>query len=435
MIMNKKFIPLIAASSVLVLAIIANIITANVNVYDLPLISRKDIPSTNDAESLYAAAQQRLEATSAELSEAESRLEEKKKEVGGIQERVDALNASIEKLKEQNAGIEELAERYEKCLAEADRLNSDWSVYSNMKLGNIDANYDVNNLRANQKNSNIYSAIGNYTGFFGKLLSDSLDTSIYNGFDKIIAAVNLMTNTVNEHIYNADALISKIKTKISNTKAIMSEDLAGEQLLFEIELFESVYFGNDDLFEEERKQLVYELNYAKVIVDAVYPIYEMMLSDSSDNSQFLIRLKNKSITAENYLNLICRSESELLTKEQISVIVRDAYKLFPMIADVITDRTYLYKDVVTTGPIYANPYKVYYVRKTYKNIFILMQYNAGASTPVNSYYYTPQGSLIYAESNGSVVCMMNGEAVYSSNEQRTDSIISAAESAYKKHAL
>lgn len=194
-----------------------------------------------------------------------------------------------------------------------------------MKLTHIDANYDTNNLRANQNNSNLYSVIGDFTGFFGQLLSSSMDTSVYNGFDKIIAAVDVITNTVNEHIYKADMLLSKIQTEIAATETLITEDFSGERLLFEIELFESAYFGNDDLFEAERKELVYELSYSKAVLDAVYLVYEMMLSNSTDNSDFLLRLKNKSIEIGNYMYSIYKSEDELLTAEEIGEITYNAY--------------------------------------------------------------------------------------------------------------
>lgn len=51
-------------------------------------------------------------------------------------------------------------------------------------------------------------------------------------------------------------LLAKIQAKIDSADSLLNTEIEGDNLLFEVELFESAYFGKDDLFEEERKALV-----------------------------------------------------------------------------------------------------------------------------------------------------------------------------------
>lgn len=436
----KKFLPLIITSSVLVLAVTANIVTACIDVNNLPAISYEDVPSDDKAYAEYQTAKQNYDSINMQVSEIDTRISEKQKEVDKYENMVDELSTSIDDLKNMQSEISSFTEKYDRCLAEAQRLDAVWSVYRDMDISHIEANYDANNLRANQNNSNIYSVIGDYTGVFGQALSNQMDTNIYKGFDKIIASVNTITNTVNEHLYKADLLLSKIKTKIESADNLVTEELSGEKLLFEMELFESAYFGKDDLFETERKELVYELSYSKAVLDAVYPIYEIMLSDCSENTSFLNTLKNRSIQLENYLYSIYKSDSELLTDDEIAEITKNAYQLIPMICDVAIDPSYLYKGIRTVGPDYistggfmSSPDTLYYGVKNNNYIFMIRQYANKSDTPHKAFYYAPNGSLIYAEYKGNVVCLLNGEVVYSSDVSRTDTIIQTAENDYNKY--
>ena len=434
----KRFLPLIITSAVLVTAIIANIIVACIDVTDLPAITYNDMPDTDAAYSDYQTAQQKYDEKTAKIDELDSNINKKQVEIDGYQDKISDLNASLDELRSQQSETADIAERYGECVAEAQRLYDMWSVYSDMKITHIDANYDTNNLRANQNNSNLYSVIGDFTGFFGQLLSSSMDTNIYNGFDKIIAAVDTITNTVNEHIYKADMLLSKIQTEIAAAKTLITEDLSGERLLFEIELFESAYFGNDDLFETERKELVYELSYSKAVLDAVYLVYEMMLSDSSDNSDFLIRLKNKAIEIEDYMYSICTPEDELLTAEEIGEITYNTYQLFPMICDVMFDPSFLYKDVrtvnhnVSYGLGVGDKMKQGIKNESYT---FAMRLNDVRNEEIHtSYYFSPDGQPVYIEDHAAQVCLINGEVVYTNwDERMTEEIIEEAKEFYEKY--
>lgn len=438
---KKKFVPLIITSAVAVLAIIANIITACTDVENLPEITYDDIPASESADSEFQAAQANFNSVKELLDDANDSLTSKQKEGEQYRNKIEQLDSTIEQLKAEQTDSAELIDRYDKCLKEAKRLSDQWSVYKDMNIEHVNANYDVNNLRANQNNSNIYSTIGDYTGIFGQVLSSSMNTNIYNGFDKIIAAVDTLTNTINEHLYTSDILLSRIKAKISAVETLLYTGLNGEQLLFEMDLFESAYFGKDDLFETERVQLVHELCRSKEVVDASYTIYQMMLSNCSENSDFLSDLKRTSECLQSYIDVLSRSSDELLSEEEIAEVFANAYQLIPMICDVTTDPTFLYKGVriveqkVSNGIGYT-PDRLYQGIKTGSSgnyTFCLRQYEKGGTTPIREFYYSPSGELLYGVENGDKVCLVNGSIVYTNDDFSAWSIIDSAENAYNKY--
>lgn len=63
----KGFIPLIITSAVLILAIIANIITACIDVDNMPVISYNDVPSTEQAYTELESAQKEYNSAQSEL--------------------------------------------------------------------------------------------------------------------------------------------------------------------------------------------------------------------------------------------------------------------------------------------------------------------------------------------------------------------------------
>jgi len=227
---NKKFLPLIITSAVAVLAVTANIITACTDVENLPEITYDDIPVSDNTRSEFQSAQENFNSVKERLDDVNDRLTGKQEEAEQYKNKIDQLDSSIEKLKAEQSDSAELIDRYDKCLKEAQRLSNQWSVYQDMNIEHVNANYDVNNLRANQNNSNIYSTIGDHTGLFGQVLSSSINTNIYNGFDKIIASVDTLTNTINEHFYTSDLLLSRIQSKISAAETLLNADLSGDQL-------------------------------------------------------------------------------------------------------------------------------------------------------------------------------------------------------------
>lgn len=438
----KKFIPLIISSSFLFLAATANIIMFITDSDHLPSISYKDIPDSEAAYSDYQTAQKNYDNISTRVSELDQIITQKQEEKASSKKELEELNAAVEELKEMQSGYSDITERYEKCLKEAQRLGDMWDVYQEMDLSHVEANYDANNLKRNQKASNIQSVIGDYTGIFGQAFADMLASNTYRGYDKVVACVNSITETANEHLYKAELLLSKIKTKTKIGDALLSGELKGERLLFEIELFESAYFGKDDLIEQERKELVYELDYTKAVLDAVYPVYEMFLSDCNDNSQFLIVLKNKSIEIENFLNSVSKSDSERLSKEQIGEITKTVYQIIPYIYD-LSDRAnivVMFPDVnivgpkrIPTGGFLSKPDTLYYAEKDYKYTFAIAQYGDAASTPTKLFYYDHNGNPLYLRYKNNIVCVLDGEVVYSSDEARTNSIVQTAKDDYNSY--
>ena len=438
----KKFLPLIISSSVLALAATANIIIFNTDVDHLPEITYEDIPASEAAYYDYQTAQKNYDNISASISELDQIISQKQEKKAYSKKELEELKEAVEELKEKQSGYSDITERYEKCLTEAQRLGDLWAVYRKMYLSHVEANYDANNLRRNQKASNIQSVIGDYTGIFGQAFADMLASNTYRGYDKVIACVNGITETANEHLYKAELLLSKIKTKTEIIDALLSGELKGERLLFEIELFESAYFGKDDLIEQERKELVYELDYSKAVLDAVYPVYEMILSNCDDNSQFLIILKNKSIEIENFLNFVSKSDSERLSKEQIGEITRTVYQIIPYIFD-FSDRANLgvmFTDVnivgpkrISTGGFLSKPDTIYYAEKNYKHTFAIAQYGDSASIPTKLFYYDYNGNPLYVKYKNNIVCMLDGEVVYSSDEAKTNSIVQTAKDDYNKY--
>lgn len=441
MAVNKKFLPLIITSAMAVLAVTANIVTACTDVENLPAITYDDIPASEEARSEYESAQENYNSVKKRMDEVNDRLTSEQEEMAQYKDDLDRLDSSIEQLKSQQADSAELIDRYDKCLKEVQRLSSRWSVYHDMKIEHVNANYDANNLRANQNNSNIYSTIGDYTGIFGQVLSSSISTNIYNGFDKIIAAVDTLTNTINEHFYTSELLLTGIQSKIDSAEALLNKDLSGEQLLFEIDLFESAYFGRDDLFEKERVELVHEMCYSKTMIDAAYTIYQMLLSNSTDNSDYLSDLKQTSDVLQSYIDAIAKSSDELLSAEEQGEIISNAYQLIPMICDVLTDPTYVYKDVRLVEQRVSNGFgnvadRLYQGIKTKTGsnyTFCLRQYERGSTVPNREYYYSPSGKLLYGVENNDKVCLVNGEIVYSTDDFSAWSIVDSADSAYSKY--
>ena len=438
---NKKFIPLIITSAVAVLAVTANIITACTDVENLPEITYDDIPVSDNAHSEFQSAQENFNSVKERLDDVNDRLTGKQEEAEQYKNKIDQLDSSIEKLKAEQSDSAELIDRYDKCLKEAQRLSDQWSVYQDMNIEHVNANYDVNNLRANQNNSNIYSTIGDHTGLFGQVLSSSINTNIYNGFDKIIASVDTLTNTINEHFYTSDLLLSRIQSKISAAETLLNADLSGDQLLFEMDLFESAYYGMDNLFETERVELVHELCYSKVVVDASFFIYRMLLSNSNDNSDFLSDLKSTSEVLQSYIDAIAKSPDEFLSAEEQGEIIANSYQLIPMICDVMTDPTYVYKDVRLVeqrvsngfGNVSDHLYQGIKTKTGSSYTFCLRQYERGSTTPNREYYYSPSGELLYGVENGDRVCLVNGNIVYSSDDFSAWSIVDSAENAYNKY--
>lgn len=437
----KKILPLIISSSVLALAATANIIIFNTDVDHLPEITYEDMPASEAAYYDYQTAQKNYDNISASISELDQKISQKQEKKASSKKELEELNAAVEELKEKQSGHSDITERYEKCLTEAQRLGDLWAVYREMNLSHVEANYDANNLRRNQKASNIQSAIGDYTGIFGQAFADLLASNTYKGYDKVIACVNSITETANEHLYKAELLLSKIKTKTEIIDALLSGELKGERLLFEIELFESAYFGKDDLIEQERKELVYELDYSKAVLDAVYPVYKMFLSNCNDNSQFLIILKNKSVEIENFLNSVSKSDGERLSKEQIGEITKTVYQIIPYIFD-LDDRSnivLMFPDVNIVGPkrisngFLSKPDTIYYAEKDYKYTFAITQYVDSASTPTKLFYYDHNGNPLYVQYKNNIVCLLNGEVVYSSDEAKTNSIVQTAKDDYNKY--
>ncbi len=430
----KGFIPLIITSAVLILAVIANIITACIDVENMPVISYNDVPSTEQAYIELESAQKEYNSAQSELKSIDSEIKNVQGNIDYFNNRITNLNTEIEELNSRYASIAEINERYKKCLAEAQRLNDKWSVYRDVKLECMTSNYDANNLRANQNNSNIYTTVGEHTGFWGSLLADQLNTSIYRGYDNIINSVNIITETANVHLYNADMLLAKIQAKIDSADSLLNEEIEGDNLLFEVELFESAYFGKDDLFEEERKALVYELDYSYNVLRCIYPVYEMMLTDCQDNSQFLIRLHNKIVEIENLLYAISESESEMLSEEEKGEIAKDVYGLIPGVCDVITDGSHLTKGIRTISPLAGN--KFYRSMKNESYFFLMRQYDYGNKTPIKEFYFNPDGNLIYAQSGGDIICRdleYNIVLYRSCSEERCNAIIQDAQFSYQRN--
>lgn len=441
-ILKNKLI--IIPSGILVLAIIANIIVACINVDNLPSIDYSDVPETNSAASEYSAAKEKNDNINSEAEKINKQIAEKQNTVNSLEEQINELNTLIEEMKLGQGAASVLEERYEKCEEEARRLLDNWSVYREMSLDQITANYDSNNLRSNQNISNIYSVVGEHTGFLGGMLSQSIDRSIYDGFDKVIAAVDSMTVTANEHLNQAALLLSRIKSKISFIDPILAENLNGEELLFEVELFESAYYGNDDLFETERKELVHELSYSKAVLDALYPVFQMMLSKSDTNTEFLNKVLNQKADMGNYINSISKTGDDLLSPEEIGEITYSVYQLFPEICEITTDPTYSYKDVeirttnVSNGFGYK-PDELYqgYKYKSYneKCTFMLRQRDKSSGTVNKEFYYSPDGNLLYGKTGYRVVCLDgNGHILYTNvTEAQAEEIVSESKEMYLQY--
>lgn len=440
----KNNLPVIIPSGILVLAIIANIIVSCINVDDLPGIDYSDVPETNSAASEYSAEKEKNDNINSESEKINARIAEKQNTINSLEEQISELNTLIEEMKSGQGAAAALEERYEKCAEEAQRLSDNWSIYREMSLDQITANYDSNNLRYNQNISNVYSVVGEHTGFLGGLLSQSIDRSVYDGFDKVIAAVDSMTVTANEHLNQAALLLSRIKSKIRFIDPILAENLSGEELLFEVELFESAYYGKDDLFETERKKLVYELSYSKAVLDALYRVFRMMLSESDTNTDFLEKMLNQKTDIGNYINSISETGDDLLSAEEIGEITYSVYQLFPEICEITTDPTYSYKDVEIRTTNVSNgfgskPDELYqgYKYKSYseKCTFMLRQRNKSSGTVNKEFYYSPDGSLLYGKTGYRVVCLDGkGNVLYTNvTDSQAEEIVSEAKDMYSKY--
>ncbi len=432
----KNFTPLIITSSVLVIAVIGNIIMANVDINDLPAIDH-DIRSTDDAQAAVQTAQAEYDGANSELVRINAELSEKQNTANQLKNQISGLQDGIKDIDEKQGDMKALQERYDKCIAEAKRLSNDWAVYKDMQVYQVDANYDSNSLRYIQNIANIYSSVGDMTGFWGNLLSDSITTSAYSGFDGIIAAVDMMTATANEHLNSASLYISKINSKIDSADTLLTEELSGENLLFEVELFESSYFGKDDLFEEERKSLLRDLEYSHAVLTNVYPVYQMMLSQSDVNTTFLSSLSSQISRISGYIDAIAKPDDTRLTEEELGKITYSVYQLFPVICNVITEPSYVYKGVtlrsdrITYDGFLSAPDKVLIA---YKNNSIFVIRTKASKSSKKEYYYSPDGTPLYViEGIDTVCCSPDGNIVYTNTtEERAQKRIQSANGYFKQ---
>lgn len=417
----KRYLPLAAASLLLAVGIAANAVAAGIRPDELPEIDFADVPTTDNAYTELQTAQTKLNSANEQINQLNAQITEKQKSIGDLESRANGLQTEIDKFAEGQEDIEALEDRYTKCVEEARRLANEWNGFLKIEKMHLEPNYDVNNLKNAQNKMNIYNVFGDVTGFWGNLLADSLTTSNYRGYDAIMAAVDSMTATANEHLYNADMLISKIRTKIKSVDTLLTEELSSEDLLFEVELFESSYFGNDDLFEKDRIELLREMETAHAIVSAIYPVYKMMLSDSYDNTNFLEEMRIRNYNMGVYINDYVKKPGDTgLTEEEIGNITYSIYsKLFPMICKVITDTTYGYVNVNVRNDRIpgSEPYRVIIGEKG-KDIFAIYMYEALKNMALTrEFYYLPDGTPLYIVDHKDIVCLsVDGNIVYTNTD-------------------
>ncbi|MBE6900935.1 MAG: hypothetical protein E7478_00515, partial [Ruminococcaceae bacterium] len=448
----KAFLPLIVCVAVIIAALVVIFVTTNSTDYmsqrlkydygtaendelvqgreDSIKQHNKDIEKCNEVivqhEAALAEAQQKVADAQAmydELARGEgSELAELKAKNEEYLSEIEAISAALDALDSDDASVEELKKRYDEMCVDAVRFDVKREDFRTIEVELVRPNFDENNLRANQTTANFYSVLGDYTGIFGQMLSNSIDTNIYNGFDKVIAAVNIMTNTVNEHLHNADMLAIKMKTSLDAATAIMSEELSGDALAFETELYALAYAARtEQAYDEDRIALIREMEYAKRVMEAMYPVYEMLLSDSEDNERFLRDLEFDISSMSGYIGALCKEDGEgALTEEETDAIWVSALDLIPMICDVTTDPSYVYKGVRLTEHRVTfdfgyKPDELLQGKKTINGntyTFALRQYERGNDTPHTEFYYSSDGKPLYIKYKTQTLYLNEGRLVY-----------------------
>ena len=438
-----KKILLIITSICLVATIIANVVVATDNVDKLPEIFNDDIPSTEEAMKSNETATKDLEREQEELEQAKSDNEKAANAVIELESKSKELEQTIEDIKDERKRYAALDERLEICRRDFEEnyvlIGLDLDRLYTIPL--INRNYDTGNLREKQLIRNVYSAIGDFAGFWAKIITDGTERIEMDNYDRLVAAIPKITDPINEHLINAQKYYNFLSKVYQESFLIESDEayndgaftvpptfsfqaLKGDGLLKELEYYENTFLGKYKTeYEPYMEAMHEEIALAEYCTDAAISVYELFLTDTETNREYFSELKDEKETFYN-----CGGQYASLSEDEIKECYINIYRQMSEVCYAVCDSSSKYTDI--DRRTMENDYYDVNVQYDYclegsrgntKHIFRIKEWTKRRETnrSVES-FYNKDGNLLYVKASDGLEVFVTPCGTYMSGTTKND---------------
>lgn len=374
-----------------------------------------------------------VENTRSQLRDIEQQADELDAKLAELTRETEENTVSLEAMRKNKALVDEDPEHYKElseaksaALALLENVPDDcgYSGYT------VPLNYDRGNLKYVQGGTNAFSTLSKLGNPLLSLLGNGVVNNTQDDVSQMVSVIGALNDEVNSAIEEAELATAEYYA-LSELKAQLSPaDTTGEAIAAQSELICTLYEASD--VEALRSRATEKLNVAVATLDSYIPVYEMYLTDSEENEDYIALLHSARNNLDSILQRLGGSVNDI-PQETGAALQRNAISRMSAIAALYRKGTW--KDIRTRERKISVDGNFRAITVTMKGDVCLFAYDepvngagAIASGDTGFYVYDKSGRpCIFNGPAGCIVFDSDGFAIFSDySESEADSIYSFA---------
>lgn len=277
-----------------------------------------------------------------EIKENES---EKKTELNNINSQINELKEISIELDEQLSSYNEELSKLSKYREDISELNDKFSNISQSFISNIGTNYDNNELEYQEKMGDLYNSISSTFDLDSNIIvslflmsQEGMKDEIYN---QIISLNQYMQNSLTEPLARYNMHLNAFNTKLGTLNSLIDSSTEPDKVYLNLDILDKMSNGkiDDSILNSELGNVLYDLSEIKCRLEVTIQICEVILTESTENKNFISKLQNKINTINTLLDTYNKNSNYSISKEDKSKIIIEGIDILAKVMDRFTSLT------------------------------------------------------------------------------------------------
>lgn len=205
----------------------------------------------------------------------------------------EALESELEELEAQRQALSGKKEEFDDLLARWKTLQAEaearQSQADGMRLWEcaLAPNYDRRCLTYLQGGNNVTSTIGGFLGgIFGKLVSNNINNLTQEDIGVILTMMSEFTDELNAAIQPGEQALARLEANAFVLDACYDPEVTGAGVRTQVQAMESLKGGQNEEADD-----LHAVAWAAAMMEHYLPVYDVFLSESTENSNYLAHAK------------------------------------------------------------------------------------------------------------------------------------------------